>query len=58
MDYHKLFQSQEVQQLANTMCDIAAEFWNLGLSDSTGFSISAKIPNTPAILVDKSGTLS
>ena len=40
------------------MCDIAAEFWNLGLSDSTGFSISAKIPNTPAILVDKSGTLS
>lgn len=38
------------------MCDIAAECWNLGLSDSTGFSISAKIPNTPAILVDKSGT--
>lgn len=56
MDYHNLFQSQEVQQLANTMCDIAAECWNLGLSDSTGFSISAKIPNTPAILVDKSGT--
>ena len=38
------------------MCDIAAECWNLGLSDSTGFSISAKIPNPPAILVDKSGT--
>lgn len=54
---HKdLFFSKEVQEYANTICELARECWELGLSDSTGFSISQRIPNFDAILVDKSGT--
>jgi ribulose-5-phosphate 4-epimerase/fuculose-1-phosphate aldolase len=56
MDYEKLFYSDTVQRIATTMCDIARECWRLGLSDSTGFSISARVPDSDAILVDKSGT--
>lgn len=56
MSYEELFYSDTVQEIARTVCDIARESWQLGLSDSTGFSISARIPDSSAILVDKSGT--
>lgn len=56
MDYRELFYSKEVQALCRSMCELARECWDLKLSDSTGFSISARVPNTDAILVDKSGT--
>lgn len=56
MNYEKLFYSEDTQRRAKVICDLARECWDLGLSDSTGFSISAKIPGTNAILVDKSGT--
>jgi len=54
--YKKLFNSKEIKKYAKSICNIAKESWMLGLSDSTGFSISQIIPNTNAILVDKSGT--
>lgn len=56
MDYKKLFESKEAQKLSKIICEIAKECWNLKLSDSTGFSISAKIPESDAIIVDRSGT--
>jgi ribulose-5-phosphate 4-epimerase/fuculose-1-phosphate aldolase len=56
MNYRELFESDEVQKIAKSICDITRECWDLGLSDSTGFSISARVPGTNAILVDKSGT--
>lgn len=56
MNYEQLFYSDDVQKIATGICELARECWDLGLSDSTGFSISARIPDTDAILVDKSGT--
>lgn len=56
MNYREYFQSEEVQKYARTMCDLAYECWDLGISDSTGFSISQVLPETDLVLVDKSGT--
>jgi len=56
VDYKKYFDSDEVQKCARTICDLARECWERGISDSTGFSISQIIPETDFILVDKSGT--
>ncbi len=56
MNYGSIFNNIETQKLANTICELARECWQLRLSDSTGFSISARVPGTDAILVDKSGT--
>ncbi len=56
MDYESYFGSDEVQKHARVICELARECWNLGLSDSTGFSISQILPDSDAILVDKSGT--
>jgi ribulose-5-phosphate 4-epimerase/fuculose-1-phosphate aldolase len=56
IDYERYFQSDEVQRIAKVICEIARECWDLGLSDSTGFSISQVIPGTDLVLVDKSGT--
>ena len=55
-NYKDIFEGDEVQKHANTICELARECWDLGLSDSTGFSISQIIPGTDMILVDKSGT--
>lgn len=52
----KLFYSEEVQTYAKTICELASECWRLGLSDSSGFSISQVIPGTSIVLTDKSGT--
>ncbi len=56
MNYKKLFFSSEVQKYAHIICELASECWRLQLSDSTGFSISYRIPDTDFVLVDKSGT--
>lgn len=56
MDYKKYFDSEEVQKHARIICELARECWELGISDSTGFSISQVIPGTEFVLVDKSGT--
>ena len=56
MNHRELFYSPPAKELADNICDLARECWSLRLSDTTGFSISAKIPGTSAILVDKSGT--
>ena len=56
MDYKKLFYSDAVQHTANYICEIARECWTLQLNDSTGFSITSRIGDTDAIIVDKSGT--
>lgn len=56
MNYRELFHDNQTQSLAHVICELAAECWRLQLSDSTGFSISARIKGTDAILVDKSGT--
>lgn len=45
-----------VQKYANMICELAEECWRLGLSDSTGFSISQIIPDTDIVITDKSGT--
>ncbi|MFO0704657.1 MAG: class II aldolase/adducin family protein [Candidatus Andersenbacteria bacterium] len=55
-NYKKVFESKEVQKYAQIICDLTRECWERGISDSTGFSISQKIPNTDLVLVDKSGT--
>ncbi len=55
-DHKALFKSREVQNYAHTICGLAAECWERGLSDSTGFSISQVIPDTNIVLTDKSGT--
>ncbi len=55
-DYKKYFDSDEVQKYARIICELTAECWRLGLSDSTGFSISQRLPGTDIVLVDKSGT--
>lgn len=55
-NFEKIFNSEEVQKYAKTICELARECWERGLSDSTGFSISQIIPGTDYILVDKSGT--
>ncbi len=55
-DFSKYFKSVEVQKQAKILCELSEECWRLGLSDSTGFSISQVIPNTNIVLVDKSGT--
>lgn len=56
INYQKIFKSEAVQKYAQIICELAKECWDLGLSDSTGFSISQRIPNTDMVLVDKSGT--
>lgn len=56
MNYQDIFESEVVQKIALSICEIAQECWNLRLSDSTGFSISQVIPDTNLVLVDKSGT--
>jgi ribulose-5-phosphate 4-epimerase/fuculose-1-phosphate aldolase len=55
-EYKDLFYSEQVQQIAKTICELAQECWELGLSDSTGFSISQIIPDTSIVITDKSGT--
>lgn len=55
-DYKSLFDSKPVQKIAQIICELAEECWKLGISDSTGFSISHVIPNTNIVIVDKSGT--
>jgi ribulose-5-phosphate 4-epimerase/fuculose-1-phosphate aldolase len=52
----KFFYGEEVQRHARVICELARECWELGLSDSTGFSISQIIPGTNIVLTDKSGT--
>lgn len=56
IDYKSLFESELVQGFENTMCELSRECWELGISDSTGFSISQVIPDTNIVIVDKSGT--
>ena len=54
--YESFFYSSEVKRYAQIICDLAEECWRLGLSDSSGFSISQVIPNTNIVITDKSGT--
>lgn len=56
MEGEEIFYSGEVQKIASTICELAKECWERGLSDSTGFSISQIIPNTSIAIVDRSGT--
>lgn len=55
MNYKKLFNSDEAQEIARTMCDLAKLCWDLRLSDTTGFSISHKITDN-IVITDKTGT--
>ena len=55
MSYRDLFYSQHVQEKAKDICEIAHECWRLGLSDTTGFSISCRVEED-IILTDKTGT--
>lgn len=55
MNYKKLFNSDETQETARTMCDLAKLCWDLRLSDTTGFSISHKITDN-IVITDKTGT--
>jgi len=55
MNYVKLFESEQVQDVARLICELASECWRLQLSDSTGFSISHKIADD-VIITDKTGT--
>ena len=50
------FKSELVQRYARTICELAKECWALGISDSSGFSISQVVPDTNIVIVDKSGT--
>ena len=54
--YKKIFESEKVRKYSEIICELAKECWDKNLSDSTGFSITQKIPNTDIIIVDKSGT--
>lgn len=56
MDYRALFKSHQVQYYAKIICELAQESWERNLSDSTGFSISQRIPGTDIVITDKSGT--
>ncbi len=56
VNYKSLFNSKLVQNYAKIICELTKECWDLGISDSTGFSISQVIPNTDIVIVDKSGT--
>lgn len=56
INYRNYFFSKEIQNYGRSICELTKECWDRGLSDSTGFSISQRIPNTNFILVDKSGT--
>lgn len=56
VNYKDYFESEEVQKFARVICELARECWTLGISDSTGFSISQVLPETGLVLVDKSGT--
>lgn len=54
--YKDLFYSKEVQEIAESVCEMAKECWDLGMSDSTGFSVSQILPGTDIVITDKSGT--
>lgn len=56
INYSTYFKSYEVKKYGKIICELANECWNIGLSDSTGFSISQRLSETGLILVDKSGT--
>jgi ribulose-5-phosphate 4-epimerase/fuculose-1-phosphate aldolase len=56
INYKKFFESDEVQKYATTICEITKECWDRNLSDSTGFSITQRIPGSDTVIVDKSGT--
>ena len=56
VNFQDFFQSAEVQKYAHIICDLAKECWERNLSDSTGFSISQRLPGTNIVITDKSGT--
>lgn len=56
INYKKIFYAKKTSKYANIICDLAKECWDKNLSDSTGFSISQRIPQTDILISDKSGT--